>query len=430
MFRWKKRDEGFEWREYVRTTIMLRRNARRQKAEVLGQQAAAGARKAGAVAGNLARGGAERAGTAAKKLLDWLGDISVAALGLTGLLIGHLAQALLKSLAAAADVLGRPGVAGPLMLAGLIAIAGGLARYGLAGKGLDTETTAAMIIGAVCLLLGLAPAIALGHKQLIPKRIQLPSAMPALGTRGSIAIGLAVVLAAGGAGAIATMGNVTSGFSIMKQLPSMPSIPFISKETVEGRASALSAGLIRIDKRTIRLDGIEPPHPSQRCERDNGKSWRCGAAAKDATAKLLRGQNIKCEVGAPDAHGMTAGTCRAGTSDIAEMIVRGGHAFSTSGFMAGYTDAEAAAQKARAGIWAAAKPERPDAWRARLWEEARKDAPDGCPIKGRISRGERVYLLPWSNRYERVRIRQRRGERWFCSEEDAAAAGWRSAEKG
>lgn len=51
-----------------------------------------------------------------------------------------------------------------------------------------------------------------------------------------------------------------------------------------------------------------------------------------------------------------------------------------------------------------------------------------CAIKGNISRkGVRVYHLPSSPAYAATTITERRGERWFCSAEEAKAAGWRPA---
>ena len=48
-----------------------------------------------------------------------------------------------------------------------------------------------------------------------------------------------------------------------------------------------------------------------------------------------------------------------------------------------------------------------------------------CLIKGNInSRGERIYHVPGSKWYARTRI-NKPGERWFCTEEEAIAAGWR-----
>ncbi len=72
---------------------------------------------------------------------------------------------------------------------------------------------------------------------------------------------------------------------------------------------------------------------------------------------------------------------------------------------------------------ASGEAERPDAYRRRLWAMAKRGAPDGCPIKGSIAAGKRLYVVPWSPSYRRTRVSQKRGGRWFCSEEEAVAAG-------
>ena len=49
-----------------------------------------------------------------------------------------------------------------------------------------------------------------------------------------------------------------------------------------------------------------------------------------------------------------------------------------------------------------------------------------CPIKGNISsKGERIYHPPGCRYYNSTLIDPKRGERWFCSEQEAVAAGWR-----
>lgn len=53
----------------------------------------------------------------------------------------------------------------------------------------------------------------------------------------------------------------------------------------------------------------------------------------------------------------------------------------------------------------------------------------GCNIKGNISitTGNRLYHLPGMEDYETTRIEPKHGERWFCTEAEAIAAGWRKA---
>jgi hypothetical protein len=49
-----------------------------------------------------------------------------------------------------------------------------------------------------------------------------------------------------------------------------------------------------------------------------------------------------------------------------------------------------------------------------------------CAIKGNLSRsGERIFHVPDGQFYSRTKIDEGAGERWFCSEQEAVAAGWR-----
>ncbi|HTN60259.1 MAG TPA: hypothetical protein VL147_01740 [Devosia sp.] len=50
-----------------------------------------------------------------------------------------------------------------------------------------------------------------------------------------------------------------------------------------------------------------------------------------------------------------------------------------------------------------------------------------CNIKGNvsISSGEHIYHMPGQLYYAETIIRQEYGERYFCSEAEARAAGWR-----
>lgn len=51
-----------------------------------------------------------------------------------------------------------------------------------------------------------------------------------------------------------------------------------------------------------------------------------------------------------------------------------------------------------------------------------------CLIKGNISSsGEKIYHLPGQRYYERTKIEENKGERWFCTEEEAQNEGWRKS---
>jgi hypothetical protein len=55
----------------------------------------------------------------------------------------------------------------------------------------------------------------------------------------------------------------------------------------------------------------------------------------------------------------------------------------------------------------------------------------GCDIKGNISinSGERIYHVPGQMFYSDTIIRPEYGERWFCTEQEAIAAGWHKARR-
>jgi cold shock CspA family protein len=59
------------------------------------------------------------------------------------------------------------------------------------------------------------------------------------------------------------------------------------------------------------------------------------------------------------------------------------------------------------------------------------DVTQNCNIKGNISvsTGDKLYHVVGMEDYEETKIDQSKGEKWFCSESEAIAAGWRRAPK-
>lgn len=81
------------------------------------------------------------------------------------------------------------------------------------------------------------------------------------------------------------------------------------------------------------------------------------------------------------------------------------------------------AQQARIGLWGlvVAVPSLTPV-------QSRPPSNTGCTIKGNInSEGVKIYHLPGMRDYNRTIIDESKGERWFCTEQEAVAAGWRKA---
>lgn len=61
-------------------------------------------------------------------------------------------------------------------------------------------------------------------------------------------------------------------------------------------------------------------------------------------------------------------------------------------------------------------------------QQQQQPPPSGCAIKGNInSKGERIYHTPQSGAYDRTIVEPEKGERWFCTPQEAEAAGFRAA---
>ncbi|MGO7967136.1 succinoglycan biosynthesis protein exoi [Rhizobium ruizarguesonis] len=63
------------------------------------------------------------------------------------------------------------------------------------------------------------------------------------------------------------------------------------------------------------------------------------------------------------------------------------------------------------------------------WGAAGGSGQQSCKIKGNISidTGERIFHVPGQRYYAQTKISPKYGERWFCSEAEGWAAGWRKS---
>ena len=112
--------------------------------------------------------------------------------------------------------------------------------------------------------------------------------------------------------------------------------------------------------------------------------------------------------------------------DIGAKLVSSGLAWAFVKYSSDYIALEVQPRRQKVGIWQS-KTQPPWEYRARRWETATQVSPEKCPIKGNISaKGEKIYHAPWSKHYTRTKVEPEKGERWFCTEAEAIAAGWRA----
>ncbi|MCV2447167.1 thermonuclease family protein [Paracoccus sp. DMF] len=151
------------------------------------------------------------------------------------------------------------------------------------------------------------------------------------------------------------------------------------------------------------------------------------AAATGAMADLVRDRSVEYVPLDTDAYRRIVARCHAGGLDLGAEMVGRGPAWAYRRYSDDYADTERMAHAGARGYLEGRIAARLE-YRAGRWSRAAAEAPEGCPIKGNISnKGERIYHTPWSPAYAKTRIDESRGERWFCDEGEAIAAGLRAA---
>lgn len=198
--------------------------------------------------------------------------------------------------------------------------------------------------------------------------------------------------------------------------------------TIEGRARVIDGDTLEIQGERIRLHGIDAPETAQTCRRPSGKEWQCGQEAAVALSERIGRRPVACEGQERDTYGRLIAVCSVSGAELNRWLVTEGWAVAYTRYSTDYVDVETEARVEGVGIWASTF-DMPWDYRQRRWTEAGTKAPDpNCPIKGNInSKGEHIYHTPWGSRsYDRTKINTAKGERWFCNEAEAVAAGWRA----
>jgi len=210
-------------------------------------------------------------------------------------------------------------------------------------------------------------------------------------------------------------------------------------ETVVGRATVIDGDTLDIRGTRIRLHGVDAFESAQLCQGADGKPYRCGQRAALALADRIGTASVSCEKTDIDRHKRIVAVCSARGEDLNAWLVSEGHALAYRQYGKDYVPQEDAAQGAKRGAWAGSFTP-PWDWRqgVRDGDPAAAAAPrstpttqaaasDGCKIKGNINqKGDRIFHVPGSRDYERTKLNEAAGERWFCSEAEALAAGWRA----
>jgi endonuclease YncB( thermonuclease family) len=211
---------------------------------------------------------------------------------------------------------------------------------------------------------------------------------------------------------------------------------------------------IQLGDVTYRLDGIDAPELDQICIDDHADPWSCGVEARDQLTKLIAGRAVHCDDLGVDrtTRKRHVGVCtvEGEATALNQQLARKGLALSVEPALKVHTRDDGVAAKAdKSGLWkgcfaapadfrtgkkdgaligGSCRTDRDKEIRAVLFPDDLAQPPS-CAIKGkfavraRITGNVGVYHLQGCRSYAGLT----RPDRWFCSEDDAQAAGFRRA---
>lgn len=201
----------------------------------------------------------------------------------------------------------------------------------------------------------------------------------------------------------------------------------LAAQSFSGAIRVIDGDTFDVGTVRVRLYGIDAPEQDQECRRADGASWACGAWVTTQVARRFAGRHATCLARDIDRYGRTVASCTVEGVDVGRQLVGKGLAFAYRRYAMDYDLDEKAALVAGVGLHGS-QVQAPAAYRRT--RGAGGEAPDAaCAIKGNISKSGQIYHMPGQRDYDRTGIDTARGERWFCSETQAQAAGWRRARR-
>ena len=203
-----------------------------------------------------------------------------------------------------------------------------------------------------------------------------------------------------------------------------------SSDEIYTVTEVIDGDTFRIDPKTrVRVMGINSP--------EKGECYYL--EAKEALKNLIEGKVVKLEkdITDKDRYGrlLRYATLLVEEGDnvlVNDYMVRNGFAFNypippDKHYRDLFNTAEEIAKRENLGMWAECDYEENDDSDKREVDSGPSDP--NCIIKGNISEKGfgMTYLVPGCDNYKSVKIDTRKGEKYFCTEKEAIAAGFRKA---
>jgi endonuclease YncB( thermonuclease family) len=117
------------------------------------------------------------------------------------------------------------------------------------------------------------------------------------------------------------------------------------------RVVVRDGGTLESGGTVITLEGIEARAANAKCKEESGRSWACGARARLALTRLIRGRAVRCQVPVSGAPKSLTARCAVGGKDLSIWMVDQGWAEASAPAEPKLAKAASAAREKRIGLW-------------------------------------------------------------------------------
>ena len=159
-------------------------------------------------------------------------------------------------------------------------------------------------------------------------------------------------------------------FSLLILL-TLPGYSISNEKTISGNAKVIDGDTIKINKKKIRLFGIDAPEKKQICKKlyisffifNFQEDYKCGEKSALALLKKLKNKKVECIFEEKkDIYKRNIGTCYIKNQDINKWLVKNGYAIAYKKYSKKYVLDEKYAKENKLGIWVGNFVE-PEKWR-------------------------------------------------------------------
>ena len=199
------------------------------------------------------------------------------------------------------------------------------------------------------------------------------------------------------------------------------------KAEITGKIRVIDGDTFDVGTTRVRLHGIDAPEQDQPCKSELGTDYACGEWVTAQVRRLYQGTVATCDPITQDRYGRTVARCFVAGQDVGRRLVADGLAYAFRRYSMDYDLEEKAAFVAERGLHGFDL--QTPAQHRRSPPRARLSVNQDCVIKGNISANGKIFHVPGQEHYGKTVITPSKGERLFCSEAEAVAAGWRRARR-